>query len=294
MSNPSVTAISADNATAAVLQHVAIAHVIVRDRLRRVLPDRVATLCESMSAVGQLVPVDLVQVDGGLRLVFGAHRLAARAAMGEESVLALVHPRGTFGSEADIRRREIAENFDRFELTMLEKAANVAAMRELHDEEFGPSKPGRKPKPPTNEQIDEMSAKLALNFPDVVQRTLGLSRREVFRHLKVATIAVELRDRLAAHAVADNQSELLALAAETPARQRQVVDQLMAEPETALSVAAALARIDELPAPKAVQPYERVAGAFSRLKPHQQEQFFDLHADAVERWFLSRRGARRH
>lgn len=290
MTFPSPIAADAD---AAILTTVAIADIVVRDRLRRVLPDRVEALGESMRKVGQMVPIDLVDIDGGLRLVFGAHRLAARLAMGETSIRALVHPRDTFGNEAAIRRREIAENFDRFELTMLEKAANVAAMRELHDEEFGRAKPGPKPKSLSNEQLDEMSANLALNFPDVVQRTLGLSRREVFRHLKVATIDAGLRDQLAAHPLADNQSELLSLAAETPARQRQVVGLLLDEADAPGSVAEALARIDGTPAARPLQPHERVAGAFARLKPQQQDQFFDLHADAIGRWQLSRRGARR-
>lgn len=292
MRNPSPKAVSADKPSATLVQ-ATIKDIVVHDRLRRVLPDRVATLQVSFAKRGQMVPVDLVEGEAGARLIFGAHRIAARLADGHATVMALLHPKGAFGSEAEIRHREIAENFDRFELTVLEKAANVAEMRELHEAEFGPAKRGRKPKAPSNEEIDEMSAKLALNFPEVVQRTLGLSRREVFRHLKVATIDAVVRDSLAAHAIANNQSELLALAAETPARRALVAGLLLAADTAELSVAEAIARIDGLPAPRAMQPHERVAESFSRLKADQQDQFFDLHADAIQRWQLTRR-ARKH
>lgn len=267
--------------------------IIVGDRLRRVLPDRVATLQESFRTHGQQTPIDLVEVlaeDGepNMRLVFGAHRLKARLANGDSVVRAILHPYGTFGSLTELRLREVAENFDRFELTALEKAANVAALKEIHLLEHGPVKRGRKSKQDLEQALDENSAKLALIFPEVVQRTLGLSRREVFRHLKVASIAVELRDRLADRPIASNQSELLALADETPARQARIVELLLAETEPAASVAEAVARIDGTTPPAPLAAHERLSTNFTKLAPADQERFFDLHADDIDRWLAKR------
>ncbi|MEX2482085.1 MAG: ParB N-terminal domain-containing protein [Gammaproteobacteria bacterium] len=288
MSARSAKAPSADTAAAAErrLIYPKIAEIIVGDRLRSVLPDRVAALQPSLEARGQMVPVDLVETDEGMRLIFGAHRVAALAAAGAETVMAVLHPKGSFGTEAEIVRREIAENFDRFELTVLERAVSIAAWREIHEAEHGRPKRGRKPK--DDDALDELSANFALNFPEVVQRTLGLSRRAVFLALKVASIAPELRDQLAPLPIADNQSELLALAAEAPTRQARIVALLAADPPTAESVAAAIAAIDELPPPRAIEPHERISDSFARLKPEDRYRFFDLHADDIDHWLAAR------
>ncbi len=288
MSTRSTKTAIADTMAGTRLIRANISDIRVGARLRRVLPDRVEALRASFAEKGQLVPIDLVEVDGGMRLVYGAHRLAARAADGAEDVLAVLHPRGTFGSETELLLREVAENFDRFELTVLERAANVAALRDIHLAEHGQAKRGPKPKQTVDAAIDEISAKLALNFPEVVQRVLKLSRRDVFRALKVASIAPDLRDRLAAHAIADNQSELLAIAAETPARQHRIVELLTADETPADSVAEALAIIDQLPPPVVLRPYERLSEGFSRLKPDERARFFEMHADDIDRWLAAR------
>lgn len=264
------------------------AEIIVGNRLRKVLPDRVATLQISFEEKGHLTPIDLVEVEGGMRLIYGAHRLAARIASGADDIRAVLHPKGTFGSETEILLREIAENFDRFELTALERAANVAALRDIHLAENGPAKRGPKAKQSPDEAMDEMSAKLALNFPEVVQRTLKLSRRDVFRALKVASIALELREQLAAHPIADNQSELLALAAETPARQAKMVALLVADQAKVTSVAEAIAIIDRLPPPVVLRPYERLSEGFSRLRIEERDRFFEIHSDDIDRWLAAR------
>lgn len=288
MSRPSAQYGGAD--TRPVLISAKIAEIIVpADRLRRVLPDRVATLREDFSVNGQMTPIDLVRTPAGPRLVFGAHRLAARQAAGDDVVLALLHPEGAFGTEAEQRRREIAENFFRFELTALEKAATVAAMRELHEADFGPITRGRPKKQSADAELMEISARFGTNFTEVVQRTLLLSRRDVFRNLKIARIAAELRHRLAAHPIAHNQVELLVLADETPARQERIVAVLTEEGSRAETVTEAIAIIDDLPAPVTLQPYQRLAGNFARLKPDEQARFFELNAEAVERWLALRR-----
>jgi ParB family chromosome partitioning protein len=111
----------------------------------------------------------------------------------------------------------------------------------------------------------------------------------ISRSMRIASIPADLRDRIALHAIADNQSELLALAAEPTERQAQVVALLTAEPAQAGSVADALALVDRLPAPKAAVRWEKFSDAFSRMKEKEQDAFFDLQEGAIRRW-LAKRG----
>lgn len=271
------------------LMDVPVDKIIVRDRLRKVLPDRVEAFLVDYRAQGLLTPIDLVEIDTGPRLIFGALRLAAVIEAGDSTIRALMHPRGTFGSEADIRLREISENFVRFELTALERAVYIAEWRSIYETANPPARPGRKKRTSGDEALEELSANFALNFTDTVQKTLGLSRRAIFLALKVATIEPAARDAIAAHPIANNQSELLALASQDAFRQASIVGLLTATAwPTANSVAEALAVLDQLPPPRAPKPYERISSGFSRLKEPDQYRFFDLHADAVTRWLAVR------
>lgn len=260
--------------------------IIVHDRLRKLLPDRVETMRHSIVELGQLQPVDLVETDAGPRLIDGAVRLAACLA-DDRDVAAVVHPAGAFGSEADIRIREIAHDLVRFDLTMLERAVYIAEWRAAHESKFPPAKPGRKKAAGADDEtLLELSAKFALNFPDVVKQTIGLSRRAVFLALKVASIPEPVRDLLAPHRLADNQSELLAIAGEPAARQLLIAEQLLLGAD---SVAAAIAVIDQTPAPVVAAVWERMSEKFSRLQATDQERFFDLHEDAILIWLAKRR-----
>lgn len=259
--------------------------VRVGDRLRKLLPDRVETMAADFRANGQLVPIDVVDTEAGPRLIDGAVRLAAETHNSGQFILAVLHPAGTFGSELDIRLREIAENFVRFDLTALERAVYIAEWRAIHEQKYPPAKPGRKKKPTADEALDELSANFALNFTETVQRTLGLSRRAIFLDLKIAGLPAEIRDRIAAHHIADNQSELLALV-EQPAGMLAAIVALLLD--GAGSVADAIAVLEQRPLPSKLQPYEKLSETFSRLRPDDQHRFFDLHADAIEQWQASR------
>ena len=265
-----------------------IADVIVRDRLRRVLPDRVGALQDSLRRNGQMVPLDLVETAEGMRLISGAHRLAAMQANGSDTVTALLHPKGTFGSEAEILRREIAENFDRFDLTPLERAANIGAWREIYEAENGQIKRGPKRGANSVAVLEEVSAQIAQTFPEVVQQTLGLSRRAIFLALRIATVAPELRDALAAHPVARHQNQLLELAEQTPERQARVVAILTGQPALAETVPDAIRMLDGMPAPAALHPYEKLSSAFCRMPRKEQSRFFELHIDDINRWLAER------
>ncbi|MCF1744657.1 hypothetical protein [Paradevosia shaoguanensis] len=259
------------------------------DRLRRVLPDRVETFRELYRLQGQIVPIECeMRSDGPHRLIHGAHRLAGIMAEGDTEVMALLYPEGHFGSEDEIRAREIAENVGRFPLNALEFAVSLAEWRDIYERQNRTAKPGRKRKQPvTDELMEEMSAEFALNFSEVAQRTLDISRRSVFNALKIATIAPAVRSAIAVHAVAGKQSDLLSLAGQHADRQQRIADLLLAG--AALDVAGAIAVIDNIPAPPAPpQKWEALSQTFARLKTADQERFFELHQDAILRWVAGR------
>lgn len=260
--------------------------IIVLDRLRKLLPDRVATMRHSIDDLGQLQPIELVETDQGLRLIDGAVRVAACMLSGQD-LDAVIHPAGAFGSETDIRIREIAHDLVRFDLTALERAVYIAEWRAAHESKFPPAKPGRKKAATlSDEDAMELSANFALNFPNVVKETLGLSRRAVFLALKVAGIHAEARDQLAPLRIADNQSELLAIAGEPAGRQIAIAELLVAG---ASSVLEALATMDQTAAPVALAAWERTAATFARLRADDQHKFFSLHEDAILVWLASRK-----
>lgn len=275
----------------ATLVRLQIDRITVGDRLRKLLPDRVATMAEAFGDKGQLEPIDVVQMESGgageLRLVDGAVRVAAALQNGETYIAAVLHPPGTFGSELDIREREIAKNFIRFDLTALERAVYIAEWRVIHETKHPPVKPGRKAKPQGDDALEESSANFALKFTDVVQRTLGLSRRAIFLDLKVASIPADAREQIAPLAIARKQSELLLLADVPAGLLHQVVALLL---DGAESVADAIATLEQRPVPSKLLPHERLSEGFSRLKQDQQFAFFELHSDAIDLWRAQRGG----
>lgn len=277
---------------------ISIAQVDANRRLRKALPSRSEALAEDIGQHGLLTPIEVVGPldDGTYRLIYGAHRLAAVKLLGWQEVPAVVHAPDTFADDAQERLREIRENLIRFELNALERAVSVAAWRDIYEAAQGKVKPGRKAKT----SPDDISAKLALigeeaverfsaSFSEAAQTAFSLSRRDVFRALKIATIPHEIRDRIADCALAGNQSELLKLAEQSADRQAQIVGMILAEPPLAATVEEAIAVIDKLPPAPKPGAWEKVSDKFSRLKQAEQHRFFNAHSDAVDLW-LAKRG----
>ena len=274
------------------------------DRLRKALPARVEALAEDIDERGLLTPIEVVgpSDNGGFRLIYGAHRLAAAKLLGWAEIPAIIHAPDAFADEAETRLREIRENLMRFELNPLERAVAIAAWRDIYEAANGKVKPGRKAKKAdagisaklaliqTGGDLDDQSAKFAVCFSEAAQAAFGLSHRAIFRALKIATISPEIRDRIAESALACNQSELLKLADQSPDRQAQIVGLLLAEPPAAASVDEAVAIIDKRPPEAKLEPWVRVGDIFSRLRKADQFRFLDQHRDTIEQWLEDQRG----
>lgn len=265
---------------------------------RAIDPNWVEALATDMDARGQQTPIALVNIGKGrFRLIAGGHRLAAQIHRGAKSIDAIVRQPEDYASEAEMKLAEIAENFMRRELSVLDRAMDVSAWREIYEDARGAVKPGRKAKNDNSRKLatnsdlgdlEALAATFAESFTSAAQQALNLSRDGVFRALKIAAIAEPARSLIALLPMADNQSELLALSAQHVDRQLPIAN-LIAQGE-ATSVAHAIAIVDAKPAPVAGAPWEKVSERFSRLKEAEQNRFFDLHREAIERW-LAKRGA---
>jgi ParB family chromosome partitioning protein len=127
------------------------------------------------------------------------------------------------------------------------------------------------------------SAAFSASFSEAAQHFLGVSRAAVFRALKIAAIPGLQRDRIALHPLADNQSELTALADEH--RQAAILDLILGE--KARNVAEALALLDERPR-VTKHSWELVAEKFARMVEPDQDRFFDLQEPAIIRWMAKK------
>ncbi|RLQ88883.1 ParB/RepB/Spo0J family partition protein [Notoacmeibacter ruber] len=267
------------------------------DRLRALDPDWVQLLAEDIEQDGMTQPIRVVERGDGYRLIDGARRLAAHIALERTEIEARIEPSKALADDAAIRLAEIKGNLLRGELTALDHAVYVAAWCDLYQGVHGKAKRGRRPNDGSftgsDDALEEMSAKLALNWTEAAQNTLNISRRGIFRSLKIVDIDINVRKRIALHPASKVQRELLLLADLTPVRQNAVADILMADEPQAVTVNEAIALLDYAPAAVPVPAYERISERFSRLKPKEQEKFFELHAERIEAWMAERTASRR-
>ena len=264
---------------------ILISSITILPGRRRLDPAWVRTLADMMAKEGQLSKIEVVGSVEASTLVFGGHRLAAAKELGWTRILAEVRTTPEIANETQRRLREIAENLVRRELSVLDKAVDMAAWRDIYEATHLLNKGGRKSK---GVDAEELSAKFCTSFSEAAQRTFGLSRRSIFYSIKIASIAEAVRYAIALHPVADNQSELLILAAEPPNRQTAIAGMLTAEPAQAATVSQALALLDKAePAAKEAR-WRKLASAFSSLKPAEQRQFLEAHEGAILAWVKER------
>lgn len=267
------------------ISDIALALIDVPSDRRRLDPKWVDTIAALFESQGQLSPIEVIARGERYQLVFGAHRRAAGIKAGWATIRAVVMDAATFASEAEIKLREITENLARREPSVLDRSVDITKWREIYEAAHRINKGGRRAK---DVDPEELSANFALSFSEAAQRAFDLSRRTIFLALKIASIAAPLRELISLHPVADNQSELLQLAAEPPERQRQIVELLTRLALPAANVADAIAIMDSKPERPREAAWQKIATGFSRLKEAEQNRFFDLHEASIQRWLATR------
>ncbi|MES0034741.1 ParB N-terminal domain-containing protein [Mesorhizobium sp. M0046] len=264
---------------------ILISTITVRPGRRKLDPDWVRTIADSFAAEGQHTDIEVVGTEEASTLVFGGHRLAAAQMLGWVRIKAEIRTAAEIADEAQRKLREISENLMRRELSVLDRAVDIAAWREIYEATHLLNTKGGRPR---KVDPEETSLKFETSFSEAARKVLDISRPALFRVLKIASIHHAIRELISLHAVADNQSELLALAAEPVVRQGQIAALLTAEPPQAGSIADAIAIIDRTAKPAAEPRWQKLATDFSKMKTSEQDRFFELHEAAIQRWMKGR------
>ncbi|WP_256376646.1 ParB/RepB/Spo0J family partition protein [Stappia sp. TSB10P1A] len=264
-------------------REIALAQIDVPAGRRKVDPDWVAALAADIDGQGLRIPILVVEAGKRFRLIAGAHRLGAAKALKWKAIPADVKPADAFADEAALRLAEIAENLMRRELSALDRAMDVAAWREIYEQAQGAVKPGRKKsfQVGTNSDADPMAVaaeRFSAAFNEAAQRALGLGKTAVWRCLKIATLDADTRERVALTRLADNQSELIALADVEREMRPAVLDHVLSEPPMAGSVAAALGMIEgRKPEDQAEKAFRSFSDSWRRFPVRQRRAFVRAH-----------------
>lgn len=191
------------------------------DRLRPVDPAHVEAIAASIALIGLKQPI-VVRPDGNrYRLVAGAHRLAAVQKLGHADIDAIIENI----DDDEARLVEIDENLMRRELSALDRAIFLAERKTVYDALYPETvKSGRKSK-----ESAKTFRQFGETFTKVTANRLGLNKRTIEIALSLAkNLTPEAREALRLSDVADNQSELIKLAALDPEQQVQVAREVAA------------------------------------------------------------------
>lgn len=236
---------------------IEIAAIDVVDRLRLVNRDKVEMIAASVSECGYLhQPIAVAAIVGSNRveLVDGEHRLEAFKLLGRTTIQARIRKL----SETERLRHEIHANLIRNELDALDRAIFIGKLAEIFEaENAGARNGGDRKSKKWREQNQFSNLGNWSQFSKEAASRTGLGKTSIYR-------CRELADRLSPGAVAlirgsklaDNQSQLQALA-ELPAEQQVAVAKAVsAQPK--LSFASAREAAGLVPEGGAVREPERL------------------------------------
>jgi ParB family chromosome partitioning protein len=162
-----------------------------------------------MNQIGLRMPISVRERNGSFQLVAGRHRLEAATKLGWNRIDAVV-----MHDKLDRRIWHNAENLDRAELTVLERAEAVTQRANDVAEKVAQSaqRGGRQPH-------DKGVSKAA--------KAIGVSRDDVRRSKKIAAISPKAKEAAVEAGLADNERALLKVASESsPKAQARVVHNL--------------------------------------------------------------------
>lgn len=242
---------------------IEIAAIDVVDRLRLVNRDKVEMIAASVSECGYLhQPIAVASVTGSNRveLVDGEHRLEAFRLLGRTTIPGRIRQM----TEAERQRHEIHANLIRNELNALQRARFVGRLAELFAADHADARHGgdRKSKKwLAKNQLLNLSNWSAFN-KEAARRT-GLSVGSVRRDRELAAaLSADVVALIDGSKLADNQSQLQALA-KLPAEHQLAVAKAVSE-QPKLSLAAAKVAAGLVPEGGAVREEERL---LARIEP---------------------------
>lgn len=191
------------------------------DRLRPVDPAHVAGIAASIALIGLKQPIIVRPQGNRYQLIAGAHRLAAVGTFNWGSIDAIVENL----TDDEARLVEIDENLMRRELSALDRAIFLAERKTVYDALYPETvKSGRK-----SRESAKTFRQFGETFTKVTANRLGLNKRTIEIALSLAkNLTPKAREALRLSDVADNQSELIKLAALDPEKQVLVAREVAA------------------------------------------------------------------
>ncbi|GAK43628.1 nuclease [Tepidicaulis marinus] len=258
-----------------VMRQVSLSEIKVGQRLRRVDPDHVEVIAQSMRDCGKVLTPLTVREDkksGEVHLIAGAHRLAAAKKAGFETVPCEIHKNL---SPAEARLMEIDENLCRHELNPLDRAAFLAERKAVYETLYPATKAGV-----AGANARHGSANDMMSFADDIAEKTGWSKRTIERHVRLhQRLDPQARKKIIGTDIARNQSELLSLVRFEPERQREIVKLLMQGDGEIKRVGQAAAKLEGRSTGPDKQSREakvaRAVEAWNRLDKRGQDMLLD-------------------
>ncbi len=181
---------------------------IPADRLRSLKPEQAVAIGAAITADRQYDPISVARLPGQTRyiLVDGLHRLEGCRAAG----LIEIEARLVAADRESRRRQEVLSAWARADHDAFDKAAQVAAMVDL-------STGGPQGAQPDDEESASLMMRLAAGWDEAACDALGISRANLFRHLKLHRFYDDAQKAALRDAgVADELVPLIRLAALPP------------------------------------------------------------------------------
>jgi len=191
--------------------------IIVRPEHRAVDEEAVKKLARSIKDIGLQYPITVRSKAGSFELIAGRHRLEACRSIGMDHIPANV----VRWSDIDARLWEISENLHRAELTVAQRAEQIAEFARLVKEK-------REREKEVSDNSSETNKGGRPGAAAATARELGVAEHEVQRAVKIAAISDEAKEAAREAGLDDNQSALLSVAREPIERQVERVAEIKA------------------------------------------------------------------
>jgi ParB family chromosome partitioning protein len=193
------------------LHNILVRAIEVDNKRRPLDQNKVRAIAASMELVGLQTPITVQERRKKVRLVTGAHRLAAAKKLGWKEIPSMVLLR----DKIPTRIWQIVENLYRAELKALERAELTEELRQLVRQEVGQLAP-----PGGHQPQDKGINKAA--------RALGLTKEEIRRSKQIARISPKAKAKVRNLGLDDNQQALLEIAKKpTPNEELQAIKEIV-------------------------------------------------------------------
>lgn len=206
--------------------------IFVEPRLRDVDENWVSVIAETMLDKGQLQDIIVRREGEKLKLVAGAHRLAAAKRAGLPFIQAKVIEPDDADEATEL---EAIENMARRELSALDKAIHLGTLRDIHQKR----NPAARKNGDRKKQAQEAAERQVqvLHFAPTVADKLKLSRRSIYNFLGLYDrLDAKVRDAIRGTDLADNFTELQALASQEAKEQPAILELVMGPEPKATSI----------------------------------------------------------